>query len=429
VWNKIGLAQAISDPILLPRGTQLVFLPGRRAIGIHPKTGRPELVSKTPWADHPYTQVVAAILPPGYLRLALPAYRSSAGACTLPLRAYTAVGIQGDRLVTLATRIDPRKHWDPERFQEKDLRRKVKHALRLFQNNQVLRQLARCVLEYSCCTASNIFLGTHEGALPLAPRCNAQCLGCISKQRKNLVASPQERLHAAPPVQDIVDVAVAHLSRAKPGMVSFGQGCEGEPLTEVARLRTAIQQIRKRTSRGSIHLNTNGSFPERIGPLIEAGLNSVRVSMLSARSRAFHLYHRGSFDLKKVESFVRLAVSGGLHVSINYLVFPGFTDRPGEIKALLAFLGRTGAHMLQLRNLDLDPVWLLKKIPPAAGQPIGMLRFVKELKKQIPTLDIGSFNRFREEYKKRLPVPFLDPSQRSLYSRNIRCQIHKGNRP
>ena len=395
-WDQVRPARELGPLVPLPEGSLLVFLPGRRPIGLDPRSGRPRVVGRGSRGP----QAVAAVLPPGYLRLGLPAHTPAApGAPALPLRAYCAVGLVGDRLVVSARRVDPRRHWDPARFAVGELRPRIVNALRRLPGNRVLAQLAHCALDYGCCTASNVFLGTFEGALPVSPRCNARCLGCISGQPRRYGPSPQRRLSRPPPVQDLVAVAVRHLGRACPGMVSFGQGCEGEPLAEARRVAAAIRGIRAATRRGSIQLNTNGSRPEALPALAKAGLDSIRVSLVSARPEAFRRYHRGTFDLATVEAFIARGVRLGLYVAVNLLVFPGFTDRPGELEALAALFQRTGAQMVQLRNLDLDPERFVAWMQPAEGQPIGLVAFLRQLRRRIPGIDIGCFNRFKEEIR------------------------------
>ncbi|MCK4423827.1 MAG: hypothetical protein KAV18_07145 [Candidatus Omnitrophica bacterium] len=50
-------------------------------------------------------------------------------------------------------------------------------------------------------------------------------------------------------------------------VVSFGQGCEGEPLLVYKTLSQAIKLIRKQTKKGTINLNTNASRPWPENPL------------------------------------------------------------------------------------------------------------------------------------------------------------------
>lgn len=398
--GAIRPAEAFGRFVPLPAGSALYRLPGRAAVGIG-RHGRRVAAGEQALA-------LAAALPPGWLRLALPAYRRLPGAPELPLRAYTAVAVRRGRLYALARRIDRRRHWDPERFEGLDFTALAARLTRRLSGNRLLRQLARCACEYGCSTARNLFLGAFEAGLPVSPRCNARCLGCISQGARGSVPSPQQRIRRPPPVNDIVEAAVFHLARAHPGMVSFGQGCEGEPLLESQRLCAAIAAIRRRTARGTIHMNTNGSLPSRLPALVRAGLEAVRVSLFSARPVAYAAYHRGRVTLARVERFLALAVQAGLIVSINLLVFPGFTDREGELRALLRLIRRTGARHLQLRNLDLDPERLRGAVAPAGGRRLGLERWMQALRQEVPGLWIGSFNRFREER----PGQFLDPRRR-----------------
>ncbi len=397
-FNRLIPAEAAERFIPLPEGTQLVRLPGRLPRGFHPKSGRAVSLRSIKLPEGRITpSAVAAVLPPGYLRLLLPAARTGDGAPQLPLRAYTAVGLRGGQLVAAALRLDRNTHWDPERFSRADWERRIARFEVRFPRNKLLRQLAHCTRAYYCCTARNFFLGTYEAALPVSPRCNAHCLGCISHQEGE-VGSPQDRLRTPPPLADIVALALHHLRRANPAMVSFGQGCEGEPLLYADTIAEAVRQIRTHTRRGTIHLNTNGSRPEAIPMLAAAGLDSARVSLFSAREASFAAYHRGDFTLATVERFVTEAVAQGIYVSLNLLTFPGFTDRQGEVDALVGLLRRTRAHGVQLRNLDVDPDWVCDKVSPAHGPTRGLFRFVQELRRALPRVRIGSFNPFREEF-------------------------------
>ncbi len=403
-WDRPVPPAGRKDTILAPEGMQVAFLPGRRPVGLDPGSGQPEVVERFEVDGRTFApHAVAAILPPGHLRHLLPATEPTPDAPALPLRSWCAVGLTGDKLRVAASRVDPATHWDPARFSGPDLQAGLAEVQARFPDNRVVAQLARCASEYYCCTASNIFLGDFEGGLPVADSCNANCIGCISEQTAPLV-SPQQRLAEPPPVEDLIELGVHHLQRATKAMISFGQGCEGEPLTQAERIIRAIAGIRSRTTRGTIHMNTNGSAPEAVADLAAAGLQSVRVSLISARAEAFDAYHRAPFGIDTVEAFCTRAASAGLHVALNLLVFPGFTDRPGEIAALVDFIQRTRAHMVQLRNLDVDPARLMRRLPPASGEPVGMRAFLQRLLERIPDLDVGSFNRFAEDWGPRAPA-------------------------
>ncbi len=128
--------------------------------------------------------------------------------------------------------------------------------------NRVLRQVARCSLEYACFTAQNVFLPRGEAAFPVSPKCNARCVGCISEQGADArVPSSQERVTDEASAQELAAIAIEHLERVDGGIVSFGQGCEGEPLLRSGTIARAIEAIRAKRTNGMMNLNTNGSKP------------------------------------------------------------------------------------------------------------------------------------------------------------------------
>ena len=49
-------------------------------------------------------------------------------------------------------------------------------------------------------------------------------------------------------------------------------------------IRDSIIEIRKHTNKGSININTNGSKPDAVKALCEAGLNSMRVNTNSEKN-------------------------------------------------------------------------------------------------------------------------------------------------
>ena len=91
--------------------------------------------------------------------------------------------------------------------------------------------------------------------------------------------------------EEIVEFTVPHLETAPYPLISFGQGCEGEPLLMWETIRDSIIEIRKHTQKGSININSNGSMPKAVKALCEAGLNSIRVSTNSARKNIYTSYY------------------------------------------------------------------------------------------------------------------------------------------
>ncbi len=49
---------------------------------------------------------------------------------------------------------------------------------------------------------------------------------------------------------------------------------------------------------------------------------------------------------------MKYAAQQGVYTSINYLIFPGVTDREEEIEAMIEFARRTDLRLIQMRNLQ-----------------------------------------------------------------------------
>ncbi|MEO6991269.1 MAG: radical SAM protein [Candidatus Baltobacteraceae bacterium] len=335
---------APGELIPAPPGTVPTMLPGRRPLlaGGGPARRRTAL---------------GALLPAGYTRLALPAYARDPGAPMLPLFGYTFACALDDQLHVAAMKTDEREDWTPRTFVAGELESAVERRRAHDPDNRVLAQVARCALEYGCFTAQNDFLTVGEAALPVSPRCNARCLGCISEQEPAaLIPAPQERIAFDTSVEELARIAVYHLERVPDGIVSFGQGCEGEPLLRATTLARAIERIRASRSNGTINCNTNGSLPKSLRMLIEAGLDAVRVSLNAFRPQTYAAYYRPlGYALDDVFESVRLAARAGVRVSLNLLTHPGVTDERVEIEAMEEFLRDVPIDMIQTRTLNIDP--------------------------------------------------------------------------
>jgi molybdenum cofactor biosynthesis enzyme MoaA len=191
-----------------------------------------------------------------------------------------------------------------------------------------------------------------------------------------------------------VEFTVPHLESAPFPLVSFGQGCEGEPLLMWETIRESILEIRKHTSNGSININTNGSKPASVMALREAGLDSMRVSTNSVRKHVYEAYYRpNNYKFEDiVESMKVMRLSGGW-VSINYFVFPGMTDSIDEYEALRQLIIDTDINMIQWRNFNIDPDWYLGKIGMAdTGECLGMKQMLELIREEFPKLKFGYFN-------------------------------------
>lgn len=374
------------EMIKIPLGASLTMMPERAPVGLDMKTERPDLCLKSSRGEK--AVAVAALLPQGFTRTLLPATAAPQGSAHLPLLGYTAVGEMDGEIYAAAVQTDRHHNWHPKYYNTEALEKHVQKLTSRFPHNRILKQLAYCSLNYSCFTAQNIFYERWEGGIPTSPACNASCLGCISYEHAG-VSSPQERVTFIPEVDEIVEVGFHHLEKAREGIISFGQGCEGEPSLQADRLAEAIKRIRQATDKGSINLNTNAGFTGGIKKMVDAGLDSMRVTLISAVPGDYNRYHcpRG-YTLGDVVKSIAYAVDSGVYVSINLLTMPGYTDDEAQIEAILKLAENTGFHMLQLRNLNIDPDFFFTRLQP--GQDcIGILRMIEVFKNN--RLQVGSY--------------------------------------
>jgi pyruvate-formate lyase-activating enzyme len=381
--------------IPLPEGSELFVLPGRLPVGIEAESGEAALLDENPYDGSPEISAVAAFMAPAHTAIYSAAYQTQPNAPLLPLFAYTAVGWQDGRFVVAAFRSDSDIRQDPKGFNQKQIDRKTAAKLKQYPHNRLIQHLGKCCLTYACPAARNYFLGRWEAPLPTSPCCNAGCIGCISQQPSGCCPSTQERIHFVPSTTELLEIAVPHLEKADRAVVSFGQGCEGEPLLQAPTLESSIRQMRAQTSKGTINLNSNASIPAAVDRLAAAGLDSIRVSMNSARLEFHRRYYRPkNFSFAEVRQTIEVMKKGhGRHVSLNYFILPGFTDDPDEYEALCGLLEACQPDLIQLRNLNMDPEHYLKTVGHAPGRPaLGILRWLELLKTQFPRLKFGYFN-------------------------------------
>jgi len=190
--------------------------------------------------------------------------------------------------------------------------------------------------------------------------------------------------------EEIADLAVRHLTEGGT-MVSFGQGCEGDPLNRARPLVAAIKLIRERTDRGVINVNTNGWNYRGLEEMCKAGLGRIRVSLFSAHPAGYDGYYRPrGYSLANVEESMRVARHYGLTVAVNLLVFPGYIDCTGETEALIDLLARTDANEVQLRTLNIDREMLAEAVPAPLGPEQGIASFIATLRRRLPRVRLAS---------------------------------------
>ncbi len=391
------------EMIPLPEDSRLFTIPLTPPIGYDRGSKRFTVAERLPrsWGGGP-VQAVCAFMAPAFTRTLLPAADYQHKKITLPLWAYTALAwcAEEERFYVAAARVDRNRQWEPEHFDDRDLDPLVRRRLRQEPGNRLLDQLARCALDYHCFAAKNLFFGRWEAPLPTSPVCNSQCLGCLSlqPQANECCPSSQERITFVPTVEELCGVAVPHLDHAENALVSFGQGCEGDPILQADTICSAVREMRRRTTRGTINFNSNASFPDAVERLADAGLDSIRISLNSVRAPLYNAYHRPrGYRFEDVLTSVHRAKSRGLFTMLNYLVFPGVTDQPEEVEMLISLVEDAGIDLVQLRNLSIDPVVYWK----AMGEPppgLGMREMLSRVKQRIPRLQFGYFNRTRENF-------------------------------
>ncbi len=366
------------EVIALPPGAQLYVLPQRHPLGMDRESGEVVVMERNPFDERQAAYAVATFLPAAHTQTYLAAWERCPDSPVLPLYAYTALG-WSEGFVTTALRTDPSRRQDPDTFDMQSVQAGIQRWRGLFPDNRLVEHLCHCALGYGCPAALNLFQGREEAPLPTSPACNARCLGCISLQDCQGPPSPQQRITFVPTPDEIAQIALKHIAEVERAVVSFGQGCEGEPLLVSDVIREAIRLIRRQTSRGTINLNSNASLPERIAELADAGLDSLRISTNSLRRATYEAYFRPTYDFADVLQSARIMKTRGKFVSLNLFVFPGVTDAPKEAQALKDFVAETGVDLIQWRNLNIDPDSYLETLNQRLPFGMGMQRLIREI--------------------------------------------------
>jgi pyruvate-formate lyase-activating enzyme len=378
----------VEDWIELPNGGNLYELPGRRGIGIDVETGDMRLCDKG-WA-------VAAFIPPAHTGLFIAAYESEPEAPMLPLFCYTAAAWFDNKFYVPAVRIEQDIRQECAGYDDEKIQTGTQNLLANYPHNRLVKHLMEnCCMTYTCPAARNLSLGRWECPVPSSPACNANCIGCISFQPlEEEIVSTQDRLTFKPTAEEIVEFTVPHLMNAPFPIISFGQGCEGEPLLMWETIKDAIVEIRKHTDKGSININTNGSKPDAVKVLCEAGLNSIRVSTNSAQKSIYTSYYRpNNYQFEDIVESLKVVKSYGGWTSINYFVFPGMTDTIEEYEALRKLIIDTNLDMIQWRNFNIDPDWYLGKIGITETQELlGVKQLMDLIHDEFPNVKFGYFN-------------------------------------
>jgi pyruvate-formate lyase-activating enzyme len=406
-YAAVGMAGKVleilteDETIEIPHGTELMYLPDRNPVLYNLDKRQFETLSDNPYSPGESLHPVAAFISPGYVNSFTCAYEECANAGYLPLFSYGAVGWHKGKFRPAAIQVDMERRQDLRLMKIEKVLEGVQLAKLEMPNNRLRNHLERCALEYGCPAAKNFFIGRCEAPLPASRKCNARCIGCISLQNELDISSPQNRIEFIPDPEEISEIALFHIQQVEQSVVSFGQGCEGDPLMASDVIIPAIRLIRSKTEKGTINMNTNGSLPDILEELFDAGLDSIRISMNSARKKCYAAYFRPSgYQFEDVEKSIDLAIKKGKFVSVNYLNCPGVSDAPEETDALKMFLSEHPVNLIQWRNLNFDPFRYWKIMSEAAflGTPIGMGRLLAEIRYNFPDIQYGYFNPPKERF-------------------------------
>jgi len=390
-----------TDSCDMPHGSELMMLPHRRPIVFNMDSDQFEVMEFNPYDPGKRIYPVGVFNSPGYVNRHVCAYDDAGIENALPLFSYGAVGFGETDFRSAAILVDAEPRQDLRQMPHEGIVTGVNRLQKLYPDNRLVRHLETCALEYGCPAGKNFFLGRYEAPLPTSTVCNANCLGCISLQTENNLCACQERIRFTPTPLEIAEVCLEHISRVEKAVVSFGQGCEGEPLTAAKAILSAIEMVRKKTDQGTINLNTNASLPDQVKALCNAGLDSMRVSMNSVRESCYQAYFRPkSYAFSDVLDSIKIAKEKGIFVSINYLNCPGFTDSEKEAEALAGFVQAHNIDMIQWRNLNFDPKHYLNLMAMAedSGKPTGMNVLINRLGREFPKLVHGYFNPPKENH-------------------------------
>ena len=373
------------DMIPMPEGATFVLIPDRKSIVM-------KFDSFIPY-PFPENMPVGALLPQGYTRTLLPSFLGpGAEDPILPLFGYTMVGYRDGQFYVAAMKTDEDKKWNPKFFDTEDLPQKINKMKNIFPKNSLVKHLSNCAINYSCFTAQNIFYRRWEGGIPVSPVCNANCLGCISLQPSESCPSPQQRITFIPSPDEIAELGIYHLQE-EDSIISFGQGCEGEPSLQAGVIAEAIKKIRQVTKKGTINCNTNAGYTKGIKEMVDAGIDSLRVSINSGKEESYNAYYMPvNYSLKDVGNSLRYAAENNCYTYLNLLVLPGVNDTEEEIEKLIEFVKENKVKEVQFRNLNIDPDRYLDKLS-IKEEALGIQALKEILEKEIPGIKTGNYSK------------------------------------
>jgi len=178
----------------------------------------------------------------------------------------------------------------------------------------------------------------------LTDRCNLRCAYCMPAEGLDWLPRPE--LLTDDEIVRLVRIGVTRLGIAE---VRF---TGGEPL-----LRRGLPGIVARTGalrpRPEISVTTNGiGLDRRAGPLAEAGLDRINVSLDTLRPAVFTELARRDRLADVLRGLAAAAAAGLIPVKVNAVLMRGIND--GEAPALLRFCLEHGYQLRFIEQMPLD---------------------------------------------------------------------------
>ncbi len=142
--------------------------------------------------------------------------------------------------------------------------------------------------------------------------------------------------------------------------------------------------------------------------VLDAGVDSVRVSLNSVVESTYHSYYRPkTYKFSDVVKSIELIKKAGVFLQLNLLTYPGVNDRATETSALLDFIEEYKVDLIQMRNLNIDGELLMSHLQLKPDEIHGIKNMMKLIKKRRPEIQFGYFNRMKKDFYKETGYPNL----------------------
>ena len=226
--------------------------------------------------------------------------------------------------------------------------------------------------------------------LPVAPKCNVQCIFCDRRYDCTNESRPGVTSKILTPEQAARRAAEA-MAR-EPRIRVVGIAGPGDPLANPETFDT-LGRIRRLMPKAILCLSTNGLWLEEcLTDILCCGVDTLTVTVNSLRPEtAGKLYsyvtgpqgkltgwEAGAYITKKQQAGLRACLESGCSVKINTVLIPGIND--GEIPEIARFAGEIGAAVMNV--LPLIPCGALSSHPAPTAEQLCHAR--QEAGKALP---------------------------------------------